>query len=195
MTVEFVQQWSQGGNTPSSTSYSFALSPSPTAGNLIIAVFSLDKGGGSNFAATGFTQLTEFGGVASSVPNGVIFYKESDGTETSIEFSWTGSEEPNAWCGEYSGADNADPFDVHNNSEEGSAIQQVPNGSDIQITTTVANTLLLAVATWDSEDNAFGGTDSWTGSDITTRRFQGYAENHFEPQIFVGEGSKRTFPR
>jgi len=187
--MAFVQQWSEDGDIAAGESYSFPISPSPTAGNLFVAILAIDKEGKTNLAASGFAKHATYGGTSGGTPTCAVFSKSAGGSETSIEFTWTGSDDLHAWAGEYSGQETSSPVDVQNDAETASSVTQIPDGSDIEITTTVAKVLLFATANWDSKLNADQGTLSWTGTDVS-ERFAGYTGAQGEPQIYVGDGAK-----
>lgn len=92
------------------TSQTLNLGFTPTAGRLLVAAASWDK------LVTGVTETSgewtqvayEASGVSSS---GVMYYKVSEGDETSFALTWTNLEEPAIWVGEFSGVVSVSPFD------------------------------------------------------------------------------------
>lgn len=98
MAVAFVKQ-ATASSAAASTSVTCTLASAPTAGNLLVFAMGGDKNTGA-LTLTGFTQVAE---LLSTSVSAYLYWKVSDGTETSISPSWaTSSAAGNmAWYGEY----------------------------------------------------------------------------------------------
>lgn len=98
MAVAFVKQ-ATASSAAASTSVTCTLASAPTAGNLLVFAMGGDKNTGA-LTLAGFTQVAELLSTSVSL---YLYWKVSDGTETSISPSWaTSSAVGNmAWYGEY----------------------------------------------------------------------------------------------
>ncbi len=104
MAAAFVQAWAASNTTTSSSEGTITISPSPSAGSLLVAVISV-RTSATGLAFTtpaGWTKLSD--GTAQNC-NGAVFYKENaSGSENSQTFAWTvKTGEYSMTLGEYSG--------------------------------------------------------------------------------------------
>jgi len=137
-----------------STSGSLTIT-TPASGELIVVVAACATASyyTNVISCSGYTKVTEYAG-GSDAPNVALFWKVSDGTETSVAITTTQSAENAIQAFILSGADTTSPIDVH--SEIASSFR-VTSTSVRQVTTTVANTLAIGC------DMSIGDQTTWNG--------------------------------
>jgi hypothetical protein len=152
-----------GGNP--ATSIGLAVPASVAADDVIVAVIFLDGATAQTITApTGFTEATDSPAQADN-HGGRVFWKRATGADSgTYTFSWGTSQYAEGQAHRFTGAiTTGDPFDVTVSAVDNGFVTTSPAVSD---TTTVADTLLLHVAT-----NWSGGT--WTAPSGFTKRMQG----------------------
>ena len=155
-------------NDTTQTSLSTTIT-APASGSLIVTALAVDKSSGTISAVpTGFTAVgTAY--VSSSV-SGWMAYKVSDGTETSVQWSWTTSQKASAWVGVWTGVDTSgDPKDQSAQNDSGAtAVTSLASGTTG--TTTQDNELAIATFmadTYDSVNTGRSYSDSFTELDFS----------------------------
>jgi hypothetical protein len=152
-----------GGNP--ATSIGLAVPASVAADDIIVAMIFLDGATAQTITApTGFTEATDSPAQAAN-HGGRVFWKRATGADSgTYTFSWGTSQYAEGQAHRFTGAiTTGDPFDVTVSAVDNAFVSTSPAVSD---TTTVADTLLLHVAT-----NWSGGT--WTAPSGFTKRMQG----------------------
>jgi hypothetical protein len=143
------------------TSYTFNFGFTATAGNLLVVAASWDKiiTGLSETGAT-WTQIAYE--VAGTSATGAMYYKISDGTETSISLSWTNSEDMSIWVGEFSGIDNsgAGVFEQSSSANVNSVATSISTGTTPALST--ANAFAIAMMGSDSGNNTDDVSRKWS---------------------------------
>lgn len=139
-----------------------------TSGRLLVAVMSWDKNiSAPSETSTEWTQAEFL--TANANVSGAIYYKISDGTETSISLSWSNSRDMSIWVGEYSGIATTSPLDQMASANSGdTAVNSQTSGTTA--TTSQADTFAIAMFGIDS------GANANTGAALT---------NGFTEQIFL----------
>jgi hypothetical protein len=163
--------YDSGGNSFSSWTVSF--SPTPTSGNLLVALGIADKNITFSNVPTGWTRIVSDIAVSAGVSSQAI-YKISDGTETGVTFTATTSQSCAGVCAEYSGASYA-TLDVTSSNSNATASTSLSTGTTA--TTSQANAIAIAMF----------GADSAQNVDLTRSYATGYTE-----QIFTGTVSAGT---
>jgi hypothetical protein len=107
---------------------------------------------------TGFTLIHDY--VSANV-SGAFAFKVSDGTETSVQWTWTTSDNAQGWCGVYTGL-TATPFDVSQEANSGvTAVASQTTGTTAA--TAQADELAVAVMAVDTGANV-STNRAWTNS-------------------------------
>lgn len=145
----------------------------PDTNNLIFTAICVDKNAVSFTQPTNFTMIhSGVSGVASSGSSGAFAYKISDGTETSLEWTYTATspnaEEGNAVVLEYSGINSSDPLDQPAENETNVTTTVSGNSTGTTAATDEANELAIALYCSDSGNSASIGSStprlSWSNS-------------------------------
>lgn len=157
MAFSRVQTVSGSNTTTAATSSSRSIS-APAAGSLIVTGISIDKDSGAITVPTGFTLLHDH--VAADT-SGAMAYKVSDGTETSVQWSWTTSRMHASWVVVYTAADTPTLDQKAENNSGTTAVTSISTGTTG--TTATANELAIAMAGADSGASVLNGR-SWTNS-------------------------------
>jgi hypothetical protein len=165
--MAWVRTQNVSGNNSNNPSTSISRTiTAPAVGSLIVTAVAIDKSSGTLTTPSGFTLLNNH--VATDVSGGLA-YKVSDGTETTVVWSWVTSHEACSWVGVYTGLSST-PEDAKAEANSGSsAVTSQTSGT----TAAIAGTPELGVAVMaaDTANNVFTGR-AWSN---------GFAEIAFEP--------------
>ena len=157
-------------NVGSNTSYILNFGWTATAGRLLVLTASWDKViTGLSESSSTWTQVDYR--INNNMVTGAMYYKVADGTETSVQLSWTNSEDISIRVGEYSGVVSVDPLDVNSfgvNSGE---------------TTSVATGTTAATAQNDELAIVMMGSDSGANTDTGNSWSNGFTEVLYLPGV------------
>ena len=135
------------------TSHTLTFGFTATSGRLLIAAIAIDKNSGAITIPSGYTLINEY--ISASV-SAAIAFKISDGTETSVAWSWVNNHRHTLWVGEYSGLA-AIPLDVKAEADSGaSAVTSQTSGT--------------TAATAQADELAFGFWTADTGENVDAGR-------------------------
>lgn len=164
----FIINESSADNIPASTSHTHNFGFTATTGNLLVAAASWDKDI-TGPSATGWTQVAfNTDGANTSL---AMFYKISDGTETSISLSWTNADEMTIWVGELEGMVTSSVLNQSANANSGGSVV-TSQSTGTTSATTAADAFALAVFSADTGNNVAKGR-SYT--------------NGFKEELFIGQ--------
>ncbi len=162
MSVAFVKKIS-GQSGASSTTITLTLASAPAAGNFLLFAMAGDKNTGA-LTLSGFTQIYTLNSTSVSL---YLWYRISDGTETSISPSWaTSSVTGNvAWYGEFADAAvSGSSWQISGQASHNTDETNVTSWSTGTTGTISLAGLSVGVITMDSADSVVDGTTAWTNS-------------------------------